>query len=363
MPFEILENSNYGGPVPKVLIIDDEFTSRVIFEEIVNGIKDGIIVKSFSSPVEALDWVHTNPPDLILLDYLMEEMSGLDVLKQIRQNRQLEDTPVIFVTGATDESIRYQALDCGATDFITKPLDVYECSARCRNLLSLSLHHKLQKNRSDTLEKAVSEATQQILLREYETLFRLAKAGEYRDTETGNHVLRMAKYSRLIAEGLGLDNEHCHLIEMAAPMHDIGKIGIPDHILLKPGRLSADEYEVMKKHPSIGYEILQDSSSKFIRLGAKIALGHHEKFDGSGYPQALKGDEIPLEARIVAIADVFDALTSVRPYKDAWTNENAMEFLVANRGSHFDPRCLDVFIEKFNAVVLIQQQLRDFHHF
>ncbi len=361
MPFEIFKNSSFGGAAPKVLIIDDEFTSRVIFEEIVSGIKDDIIVKSFSSPVEALEWMHSNPPDLVLLDYLMEEMSGLEVLKKIRQIRLLEDTPVIFVTGATDESIRYQALDCGATDFITKPLDIYECRVRCRNLLSLSLHHKLQKNRSETLEKAVNSATQQILLREYETLFRLAKAGEYRDTETGNHVLRMAKYSRLIAEGLGLETEQCHLIEMAAPMHDIGKIGIPDHILLKPGKLTTEEYEVMKKHPSIGYEILQDSSSKFIRLGAKIALGHHEKFDGSGYPQGLQGTDIPLEARIVAIADVFDALTSVRPYKKAWTNEDAMAYLVDNKGSHFDPRCLDVFIEKFNAAILIQQQLRDFH--
>ena len=362
MPFDILKSGNFGASAPKVLIIDDEFTSRVIFEKIVHGIRDDIIVKSFSSPLEALDWMHSNPPDLVLLDYLMEEMSGLEVLKKIRQIRLLEDTPVIIVTGTTDENIRYQALDCGATDFITKPLDIYECRVRCRNLLSLSLHHKLQQHRSESLEKSVADATQQILLREYETLFRLAKAGEYRDTETGNHVLRMSKYSRLIAAGLGLDEEHCHLIEMASPMHDIGKIGIPDHILLKPGKLTADEYDVMKKHPSIGFEILQDSSSKFIRLGAMIAFGHHEKFDGSGYPQGLKGEDTPLEARIVAIADVFDALTSVRPYKKAWTNEDALEFLVANKGTHFDPRCLNVFIDQFSKAVLIQQQLRDFHH-
>jgi two-component system response regulator RpfG len=362
MPFDIIKHSNSDTSAPVVLIIDDEFTSRAIFEQIVHSIRDGIIVQSFASPVEALRYMRTSPPDLILLDYLMEEMSGLEVLKKIRQLRLLEDIPVIIVTVATDEHIRYQALECGATDFITKPLDVYECRARCRNLLSLSLHHKAQHQRAQSLEKAITEATQQILEREYETLFRLAKAGEYRDTETGNHVLRMAKYSRLIAQGLGLDEEHCHLIEMAAPMHDIGKIGIPDHILLKPGKLTADEFAIMQKHPAIGFEILQDSSSKFIRLGAIIALSHHEKFDGSGYPQGLKGKDIPLEARIVAIADVFDALTSIRPYKKAWTNEDALAFLIANQGGHFDPRCLAVFVEQFSKVVLIQQQLRDFHY-
>lgn len=362
MPFDILKNGDSGDSAPVVLVIDDEFTSRTIFEQIIRSLQSGIIVKSFANPLEALEWMHTNPPDLILLDYLMKEMTGLEVLQRIRQIRLFEDIPVIILTATTDENIRYQALDSGATDFITKPLDFYECQIRCRNLLSLSLHHKLQQSRSETLEKAVADATEQILHREYETLFRLAKAGEYRDSETGNHVLRMAKYSRLIAEGLGLDQERCHMIEMAAPMHDIGKIGIPDHILLKAGSLADDEYAVMQTHPSIGFEILQDSSSKFIRLGATIALGHHEKFDGSGYPQGLKGGDIPLEARIVAVADVFDALTSTRPYKKAWTNEDALAFLVANQDRHFDPRCVNAFIKQSSKAQFIQQQLRDFHH-
>ncbi len=362
MPFDILASRSFNESAPTVLIIDDEFTSRAIFEQIIRGIQSDISIKAFANPLEALEWMHTNPPDLILLDYLMKEMSGLEVLRRIRQIRLLEDIPIILSTATTDENIRYQALDCGATDFITKPLDFYECQIRCRNLLSLSLHHKLQQNRSQSLQKAVDEATKQIMHREYETLFRLAKAGEYRDSETGNHVYRMAKYSRLIAESFGLDEERCHVIEMSAPMHDIGKIGIPDHILLKAGQLTEDEYAVMKKHPSIGYEILQESSSKFIRMGATIALGHHEKYDGSGYPNGLSGDEIPLEARIVAVADVFDALTSERPYKRAWSNEDALAYLNANKGGHFDLRCINAFVEKLSQVVMVQQQLRDFHH-
>jgi two-component system response regulator RpfG len=188
---------------------------------------------------------------------------------------------------------------------------------------------------------------------------RLAKAGEYRDEETGNHIIRMARYSRLIANGLGLDAEECELIEYAAPMHDIGKIGISDTILLKPGRLTPDEFKVMQQHTVFGYEILCDSPSKYLQMGAIIALGHHERYDGTGYPHGLARDAIPLSARIVAIADVFDALTSARPYKEDWPIQDALNYLNAEIGKHFDPVCIAAFHAQFEKILSIRQKFLD----
>lgn len=359
MPFEILEHVLPDSPAPSVLIIDDEFTSRVILERIVKNIHHDIVVTSFADPIAAMVWVSKNLPDLILVDYLMGGMSGLEVVTKIRRSPHLEDVPVVMVTVADEKDIRYQVLDAGATDFLSKPIDPYECRVRCRNLLSMRLHEKIVLSRAQSLEKAVVEATQQIREREQETLYRLAKAGEFRDSDTGNHVLRMAKFARLIAEGLGLPAERCELIEIAAPMHDIGKIGIPDNILLKSGKLTPEEFNQMKNHPVIGYNMLHSSKSMFIALAADISLGHHEKFDGSGYPNGLAGKDIPLESRIVAVADVYDALTSVRPYKQAWTNERAVEYITANSGTHFDPDCVESFVAQYRKVQLVQQQLQD----
>ncbi len=359
MPFELLEHELPDSTSPSVLIIDDEFTSRMILERIVKNIHSEIVVTTFADPVIAMAWVSKNQPDLILVDYMMGSMSGLEVVTRIRHTPHLEDVPIVMVTVADDKNIRYQVLDAGATDFISKPIDPYECRVRCRNLLSMRLNQKIVHNRAQSLEQAVVKATQQIRDREQETLFRLAKAGEYRDSDTGNHVLRMAKYSRLIAERLGLVRERCEMIEIAAPMHDIGKIGIPDNILLKPGKLSPKEFVIMQNHPSIGYQMLHNSRSKFIALAAEISFGHHEKFDGSGYPNRLSGKDIPLESRIVSVADVYDALTSVRPYKQAWTEEQALEYLTANKGAHFDPECVEAFVAQFSKVSLIQQQLKD----
>ena len=359
MPFELMGQHFPDSDPPSVLIIDDEFTSRMILERIVKNIHGEIVVSKFADPASAILWLGKNQPDLILVDYLMTGMSGLEVVIKIRTMPHLEDIPVVMVTVADDKNIRYRVLDAGATDFINKPIDPYECRVRCRNLLSMRLHQKIVHSRAQSLQQAVVEATQQIRDREQETLFRLARAGEYRDSDTGNHVLRMAKYARLIAESLGLTRERCELIEIAAPMHDIGKIGIPDNILLKPGKLTPDEFVVMQTHPLIGYKMLHNSRSKFIALAAEISLGHHEKFDGRGYPNRLSGKDIPLESRIVAVADVYDALTSIRPYKQAWTNDQALGYLIANKGAHFDPVCVEAFLLQFSKVTLIQQQLHD----
>jgi len=359
MPFEIIGQNDNSRPHPTIAIIDDEFTSRIILDKIVRSLQKDIVVQAFASPLGALDWLRLNHPDLILVDHLMDEMSGLEVVQKIRRIPHLEHIPIIMITVSNDSEIRHKALDMGVTEFLSKPFNHNECQIRCRNLLSLHLHHKEVLHRSEGLEKAVTDATKRILEREQETLFRLAKAGEYRDSDTGNHVLRMARFSRLIAEGMGLDDNRCSLIEMAAPMHDIGKIGIPDNILLKPGKLNHEEFSIMKTHSSIGYHILKSSNSKYISLGAEIALSHHERYDGSGYPNGTKDKAIPLEARIVALADVYDALTSERPYKKAWSNHEALEYIYSNKGSHFDPACVEAFMMQFSKVSLIQQQLQD----
>jgi two-component system response regulator RpfG len=205
----------------------------------------------------------------------------------------------------------------------------------------------------------VEDATREVKEREKETLLRLARAGEFRDEETGYHLLRMARYSRLIAGAIGLERDDAETVELAAPLHDIGKIGIPDQILLKPSRLEDGEWNVMRRHPVIGHEILKGSASKYVRMGALIALGHHEKYDGSGYPNGLVGDHIPLCARIVAVADVYDALTSIRPYKSAWPTSQAMEYVRAQAGKHFDPRMVEAFMGMQKEVLEVQQQWSD----
>lgn len=359
MPFEIIGQNAPQTSHPTVVIIDDEFTSRIILDKIVRGLQNDVTVHAFASPLGAVEWLRLNQPDLVLVDHLMDELSGLEVVRKIRHIPHLEHVPVIMVTVSDEKEIRYKALDAGVTEFLSKPFNHYECQIRCRNLLSLRLHHKEVLLRSEKLEQAVSEATSRILEREQETLFRLARAGEYRDSDTGNHVLRMSRFSRVIAEGMGLNKDRCSLIEMAAPMHDIGKIGIPDNILLKPGKLNHEEFSIMKTHTSIGYHILKNSHSKYISLGAEIALSHHERYDGTGYPNGLQGKEIPLDARIVTVADVYDALTTERPYKKAWSNSEALEYLHTNKGTHFDPDCVDAFMLQFSKVSLIQQQLQD----
>jgi len=343
----------------RIAIIDDQAISRKLLAKLVGTIEEGAEVHSFADPVQALSWIEANPPDLVLTDYKMPNLDGVAFTRLLRDMPQCSDVPLVVVTCIEDREIRYQALEAGATDFLTKPVDHVECRARCRNLLTLRRQQQIIKDRNHWLERRVSEATAAVRTRERETLMRLAKAGEYRDEETGNHVLRMARYSRLIAEELNLTSDECRTIAIAAPMHDIGKIGIPDAILLKPGRHTPEEFEVMKRHTLIGYEILKESPSKYLQMGATIALGHHEKYAGGGYPHGLVGEEIPLPARIVAVADVFDALTSVRPYKPAWPVQDALTYLREQRGKHFDPHCVDAFLSQLGRALEVYHDLSD----
>mgnify|MGYP001818731235 FL=1 len=344
---------------PLVVIVDDQSTGRKILGQIIRDIDPGLEVIAFSSPIEALELIRTRTPDLVLTDYKMPIMDGVQFIREIRAISSCRDLPVVVVTVVEDKKIRYQALDAGATDFLTRPIDQYECKVRCKNLLTLRHQQKIISNRTKWLEEQVALGTYEIQAREHETLLRLAKAGEYRDEGTGNHVLRIAHYSRLLAEALQLSQRICEDIELAAPMHDIGKVGIPDRILLKEGPLDEREMEIMKEHPVIGYEILKDSPSRYITLGAEIALSHHEKYDGTGYPNGLKGEDIPLAGRIVAVADVYDALTTRRPYKDAWPIEDAVAYIRNASGTHMDPDVVEAFLENLDKVTEIQSKLSD----
>ena len=343
----------------RVVIVDDRSTARSLLEGLAKSLEPGIVVESFAEPQLALEHMQTSIPDLIITDYRMPGMDGIEFTRRIRAQKTLADVPLIIVTVVEDRQIRYQALENGATDFLTRPIDPQECRARCINLLALRRNQKIVSNHSHWLEIQVLQATQEVRARERETLLKLAKAGEYRDEDTGNHIIRMAKYSRLIAEELNLSPHECEEIESAAPMHDIGKIGISDLILLKPGAHTPEESMIMRRHPEIGYEILSNSPSRYLQMGAIIALGHHEKFDGTGYPHGQAGSAIPLPARIVAVADVFDALTSVRPYKKAWSFQSALEYVQANSGKHFDPDCVRAFEKRVDAVAQTMQELGD----
>ncbi|MES9855509.1 MAG: HD domain-containing phosphohydrolase [Sedimenticola sp.] len=342
-----------------VLVIDDQSISRMILEELILSIADDISVESFADPVAALEWANSNSHDLVITDYKMPAMNGVDFTHRHRQISTCSDIPLVFITCIDDKAVRYKALEAGATDFLSKPFDHHECRARCKNLLQIRRQQMFIKDRAQWLEREVQRKTHEMELREKDTLLHLAKAGEYRDQDTGNHVIRMSEYAHLIAKELQLPALQCEIIRLAAPMHDIGKIGIPDHILLKSGKLDSDEWETMQTHCQIGYEILRDSPSYYVRAGAVIALNHHERFDGSGYPKQLKGANIPIEARISTVADVFDALLSERPYKAPWPLDRALEYLEAEKGKHFDPDCIDAFFNNMESVIAIRNRLTD----
>ena len=342
-----------------VLIVDDLFSSRLLLAEIVRQIDGKLNLELFDTPSRALEFARNNRVDIVLTDYKLPEFDGIELVKQLRSLPHCVDVPIVVITVVDDRKIRYDALEAGATDFLIKPLDEHETRARCANLLELRRHKIVLSDQARVLQYQVDKSVSEIHERELETLAKLAKAGEFRDRTTGNHLMRMARYSALIGTNLGLGAETAHVLEVAAPMHDIGKSGIPDAILLKDGPLSRGEDETMRTHPRIGYDILKGSPSKYLSMGAIIALGHHEKFDGSGYPNGLHGDDIPLVARIVAVADVFDALVSERPYKHAWPVGEGIDYLKAQRGRHFDPRCVDAFLADPNKVEGIIRELGD----
>jgi two-component system, response regulator RpfG len=342
-----------------VVIIDDLFSSRLLLAEIVRQIDGKLNLELFDTPSRALEFCRNNRVDMILTDYKLPEFDGVQLVRQLRALPHCVDVPIVVITVVDDRRVRYEALEAGATDFLIKPLDEHETRARCANLLELRRHKIVLSDQARVLQYQVDKSIAEIHERELETLSKLAKAGEFRDRTTGNHLARMAKYSTLIGTNLGLASETVHVLEFAAPMHDIGKIGIPDSILLKGGPLTPEQDVVMKNHSRIGYDILKGSPSKYLSMGAIIALGHHEKYDGSGYPTGMHGEDIPIVARVVAVADVFDALVSERPYKHAWTVEDGFAYLLSQKGKHFDASVVDAFLANTDRVRDIQGQYAD----
>lgn len=342
----------------KIVIIDDTPLNLTLMQALVGKLADCEPVP-FIDPLAGLAWCQANEPDLIVVDYMMPGLDGVEFIRRIRATPERSDVPILMVTADHERQTRYDALQSGATDFLNKPVDRNEFQPRVHNMLALRRAHLATRERARTLEAEIAEATAQIHDREQETVTGLARAAEFRDPETGAHILRMAHYSALIARQMGLSEAYAEQLLHAAPMHDVGKLGIPDHILMKPGRLTPDEFEQMKRHPLIGHDILKDSTSPVIQTAAVIALTHHEKFDGTGYPHGTAGDAIPLEGRIVAVADVFDALTSARPYKPAWPVDEATAFLRDGRGRHFDPSCVDALLARWDTVLDIRQRFQD----
>lgn len=339
-------------PQMKVVIIDDVQMNVILLKHLVLKMP-GCEPVTFTDPQTALEWCLSNDPDLVIVDYMMPGMSGTELVQQLRLH--YPDTPILMVTANHELAIRHQALELGVTDFLNKPINNTEFLARAKNMLALNRSHR-------HLADEVRKATAKLVEQDRETIFCLAKAAEYRDPETGAHILRMAHYSHHIAHALGLSQEQQDLILQAAPMHDIGKVGTPDLILLKPGKLTPEEFEVMKLHATIGFELLNANSSALMKVAAEIAYTHHEKFDGSGYPRGLQGEQIPLFGRIVAVADVFDALTSERPYKRAWSVDDASKLLRDGGGSHFDPACVLAFFSHFEDVLAIKARFVDEDH-
>lgn len=365
------EHAVVATPRGRILVVDDEVQIRRVIRKVLSA--DGYDVLEANGGDEALDTLAHHDVDTVLLDMRMPGMSGIEVCKRIRSTGRHAHTPVVFLSGASERAIRREAREAGADDFLAKPFDEAELRARIRNSVSHNRHSAGMAQESARLRievdgqtralhearMALDRARRELEAAQVQTIERLTKAAEFRDDETAGHLQRMSEYSRLLARKVGLDDYTSEMIRTASPMHDVGKIGIPDNILLKPGRLTPDEYEVMKKHAEIGYRILGGSESKLLQLAASIAHTHHEKYNGSGYPHGLKGDDIPIEGRIVAVADVFDALTSERPYKKAWPLERALKLLVDGRNEHFDGKLVDLFIGSMDEVLEIRKRLAD----
>lgn len=347
-----------------ILVVDDEERNIRLMEAMLAPL--GYRILTAHNGGEALIRVGEDAVDLVLLDVMMPHLDGFAVARRLKADERTRLIPIVFVTALNDVADRVRALDAGGDDFLTKPVEKTELRARVASLLKVKAYNDHMRDHQAALEKLVSERTkalqkalEKIKTSSLETIYRLTIAAEYKDEDTGAHIKRMSRYSEALARELGLSNQTAEYILYAAPMHDIGKIGIPDRILLKPGKLTDDEWVVMRQHTTIGARILGGSEAGFIRLGEIIALTHHEKWDGSGYPRGLKGRGIPLVGRIVAVADVFDALTSRRPYKEAFPLDKSFAIIREGKGNHFDPRVVDAFFAIQDEILRIRDSCQD----
>ena len=355
------------GNAHTVLVVEDDEEFRVLHRELLTSF--GYRVETARDGVEALDLL-TPQTDLVVVDAEMPNMTGFELARLIRENPELVDVPIVMVTGLAGREERLRAFDLGINDFVSKPVDPHELRLRARWLVSLKVAQDENKAHEKELEHTVEVRTQELrdALAEVEaarvqtheahmdTIRRLTLAGEYKDRDTAHHVERIGRFSAVLARALHWSPDRVEVIRHAAPMHDVGKIGIPDRILLKPGSLDEEEWRIMQSHTIIGSEILADSESAVIQMGARIALAHHERWDGRGYPHGIAGDDIPVEARICAVVDFFDALTVDRPYRKAVATEKVVGMMVEASGSHFDPAIMAVFREVRDEIEQVQAE-------
>ena len=314
-------------------------------------------VTKLTDPINILPAMMADKYDLLLLDIEMPHMNGFEVMQQIRESSVAKQlVPILILTGKQGAEVRNKALESGAQDFVNKPFDQTEVVLRVHNLLRVRLAYLSQTKIAEELERKVVERTAELDAATNFLIKSLAQAGEMRDTDTGLHVLRVGQYARILSDAFGLPADIGYLIEKAAPLHDLGKIGIPDSILLKEGKLDNDERELMNTHAQLGADLLSDHDSMLVQLAASIAVSHHERWDGNGYPRKLSGESIPVEGRITAISDVFDALTTVRPYKDAWPIEQAIELIKSEAGKQFDPSLVELFLANIEEIVEVRRK-------
>jgi two-component system response regulator RpfG len=346
-----------------VVIIDVSEANQQAYTRIL-ALAGDVRVKCFTSYEAALVWCTKNEHDLVIMDYRTGPADGMDGIYFVGSYTKARPggiIPIVMITAEKDREIRHKALDYGASDFIMKPADPLEFLARVRNLLALRESRKKLENYAASLAADVARATKEIADREEETINRLMRAAEFRDSETGMHIVRMGKYAEIIGRAMELDAEDQRMLLLATPMHDIGKVATPDAILLKSGPLTPDEWEIMKQHTRAGYDILVGSSSKVLQLAAIIALRHHERWDGTGYPDRLRGTQIPLAARIASVSDVFDALISRRTYKRAWTTDEAIHVIKKSSGTHFDPMVVEALLASWTEVLEVNSIFGDAH--
>ena len=364
----------------RIMIIDDQPLNIKVLQKYLSleGYSDFV---DCCEPIHALEMIRSERPDIILLDIMMPQVSGTVILEQVRSDPKLAHIPVIILTASSDVETRQESLQLGATDFLMKPVDPLELIPRMRNSLALKHSRDQLVTINDELEARIKQRTAELNTSRLEVIHCLGRASEYRDNETGRHVIRVGRYVGIIARELGLDEKTAEIFELAAPLHDVGKIGIPDAILLKPDKLTPDEFEVMQRHcnygkrtfeemenddwntfrlhTTVGNDIFKGTQSPFLRVASNIALTHHEWWDGTGYPLGLAGEDIPLEGRITAVADVFDALSSKRPYKSAFPLAKCFDIMESERGTHFDPTVLDAFIRCRDQIIETQIRFAD----
>lgn len=336
----------------RILLVDDNKTNLTFLTKLVAKF-EGCVALPFDNPVDVLGAMPALNFDIAIIDFQMPNYNGVELMAELLRFDGYQNKPIVFVTADGDSAVRMAALNAGAIDFLTKPVNPLEFQARMRNLIALVTAQNKLADKAEWLRAEVEKAVAELRAREEEIIERLTIAASYKDAETAKHTKRVGCYSEAIAAAFGLDLQTCSDIRLASPMHDIGKVAIPDAVLLKKGKLTEQEFASMQTHTLAGSDILRESKSSLLQMAADIAASHHERWDGQGYPFRLSGEKIPLAGRIVAIADNFDALTTARPYKEAWTVERTVEHIQQRAGTQFDPRCVEAFMDALPTIMKI----------